>query len=398
MPLPVNDAYWRVVNTAITGTSGTYNTYVGQWNMHVVRADYAWGYSTLGFSSLGAGMNIAIIDTGADLSHPDLVGKRVVRTQCFVTGAVNSSGTDVSDLDGHGTNVTGIAAASTNNSIAFASTGYDANLMIYKVFPNPPAAGCSPGSTDPACGADPTDVASAINDAVANGARVINLSLGSPTPDATEENAVAAAIAAGVVVVAASGNGDSSGNGVGSLDFPAADPGVIAVGASALNDTASQASPTEYVAHYSNYSSSNPSWGIVAPGGDPVPCETASSNPCNADYEHWIEQMTSSEAHPAANCNADRGGTAECRFLIAGTSQATPHVTGAVALLLGAGVSAASVKSLLCTYADPISGTALSPYATLPAAASGCGRLDIYRAMAHALGDTDPGPGGDLNS
>lgn len=367
------------------------NSWLGQWDMHFIQVAAAIGVST------GTGVPVAIVDTGADVTHPDLAGK-ITSTKCFVTGATNPTGTDVSDLDGHGTNVAGIAAADTNNGFGFASVGDAASLMVYKVFPNPPSAGCSSSSTNPACGASSTDIASAVNDAVASGAKVINLSLGGGNctngvdTDSTEQNAIVNALAHNVVVVAASGN-----SGATSVIAPACITNVIAVGATGLNDTGTSIStPTgqQYVASYSNYDASNASWGIVAPGGDPLKCESAATNPCATDYLHWIEHIYSSQV-PGWTCSTDVAGKpGDCRVLIAGTSQATPHVTGAVALLLSANpaLTPVTAKTILCSTTDPVPGTMLPANGTTkPAIAAGCGALDVYRAVFKAKNGTDPG-------
>ena len=68
--------------------------------------------------------------------------------------------------------------------------------------------------------------------------------------------------------------------------------------------------------------------------------------------------------------------------MIAGTSMATPHVAGAVALILsvnGSYQSPSAMKALLCSTADDLADTH-----------QGCGRLNVYRAMATALGDLSP--------
>lgn len=342
----------------------------GQWDMHVIGMANAW--------SLGQGSSserIAIIDTGADLTHPELGGGKVVYAKCFLTPSGSSQTTSqfVPDNDGHGTDVAGIAAGATNNNLGFAGVGFNSSLMIYKVFPLPPAAGCPPQSTDPLCGADDADITAAVNDAVSNGAKVINLSLGGPTGGSILDTAVENAVAAGVVVVAAAGNESAS-----TLDFPAADVGVIAVGASALNDTNSSIPPFEYVAAYSNYSAAAPTaWGIVAPGGDPA-CGSTPNACTDADDLHWIENIYSSTPIPAgAACSTDfqsGSGPLDCRILIAGTSQATPHVAGAAALLLAAGATGSNMKALLCANADDIG----APH-------QGCGRLNVYKAMAAQL-------------
>jgi len=273
------------------------------------------------------------------------------------------------DNNGHGSDVAGIAGAAGNNGVGFAGVAYAAPLMIFRVFPDPPAGvGCPPQSTDPNCEANVTDVAKTIDDAVRHGAAVINLSLGSAPPeDPSEAAAVANAIANNVVVVAASGN-----DGASTLDVPAADAGVIAVGASGLRDPA-RGPITEAVAGFSNYDSTNASWGLVAPGGN-------ATNTSDADDLHWIDNIWTSTAADGSStqaCVADPSGTTLCRVFLAGTSQATPHVAGAAALLLSAGAAPSNIKNLLCSSARPLNTMA-----------AGCGRLDVYKAMALALGDS----------
>jgi subtilisin family serine protease len=182
------------------------------------------------------------------------------------------------------------------------------------------------------------------------------------------------------VVVAASGNESKS-----TVDSPGCDTGVIAVGASSYNDGMPNGSgftgaSTEYVGSYSNDGSVNvlrsaTSWGIVAPGGDP----TSSDN----DNLHWIENIWTStpfDSTFAGACNIDAfSETNDCRVLIAGTSMATPHVAGAAALILSVNAtyqSATAMKQLLCQSADNIGDTR-----------QGCGRVNVYRAMAIATGD-----------
>jgi len=320
---------------------------------------------------LGGNVKIAIVDTGADLTHPELASRAVfaesIRDGIRTTTTISA----MHDNDGHGTNVAGIAAATGNNTFGFAGVAYAAPLLIFKVFPDPPAGGCGHGSTDPLCSAHGPDVGMAINDAVAQGARVISLSLGASGPDAVEEAAVAQAIAAGVVVVAASGNETAA-----TLDYPARDPNVIAVGASSIDDSVAGAIG-ESVASYSNYDAGNSLlWGLVAPGGDPA-------GSTDADDLHWIENIyTSTPADGQNYCGLDKAGqNGDCRVLIAGTSQATPHVSGAVALLLSVNglLTPANVKTTLCATARTINN-----------AKQGCGRLDVYRALARAVNDLNP--------
>jgi subtilisin family serine protease len=361
----LNDPYYNGFTPSNTPPLYESAASPGEWDMHVICAANAWGYgnaNTTGATftgALGGNVKLAIIDTGADLTHPDLAG-RTVFAESVINGVRTVGVSSMHDNDGHGTNVAGIAAATGNNSFGFAGVAYAAPLLILKVFPDPP---CGSGG----CSANGADVGMAISDAVAQGARVINLSLGASGPDTAEEAAVAQAIANGVVVVAASGNESTS-----TLDYPAADPGVIAVGASSLKD-ASPASIIESIASYSNYDATNQTWGVVAPGGDP-------SGNQDPDDLHWIENIYSSTA--GGSCGIDfAGSSGNCRTLIAGTSQATPHVSGAAALMLSVNglLTPAVVKSTLCTTARNISNMK-----------QGCGRLDVYRAVARALNDPNP--------
>lgn len=363
----LNDPYYDGFVPANTPPLYTSAATPGQWDMHVICAANAWGYgnaNTTGSTfagALGGNVKIAIVDTGADLTHPELAG-RVVYAESVLNGVVTPGIAGMHDNDGHGTDVAGIAAATGNNKLGFAGVAYAAPLMIFKVFPDPP---CGTGG----CSANGADVGRAITDAVAQGARVINLSLGASGADTAEESAVAQAIANGVVVVAASGNESAA-----TLDFPGADPGVIAVGASSLVDS-NPANVTESVAGYSNYDSTNPSWGVVAPGGDP-------SGSTDTDDLHWVENIYSSTVNNGSFCSVDRAGSSgDCRILIAGTSQATPHVTGAVALMLSVNglLTPALVRTMICSTARNISNTK-----------EGCGRLDAYRAVARAVNDPNP--------
>ena len=391
----------------------------GQWDMHAIMLENAMAYSQpnngssvpVNSGALGSSsVKIAIIDTGEDPNHPELASK-IAYQKCFITnaaGTAQSTSNFETDPLGHGTDVSGIAAAATNNGFGFTGAGGNVSIYAYRVFPTPDDNCANDNNTDVQCSSSTIDIADAINDAVAQHVNVISMSLGgdqcsSPGVDSdkTEGDAVANAIKAGIIVVAASGN--SGGLGVGT---PACDSGVIAVGATSLadgtlngsgNSLGSPTAPVEYVTSYSQYGSMNSlrnpsSWGIVAPGGDPSGAAT------DNDDLHWIEniwtttpyQLTPTDKNFTGACTSDyaSNGPNDCRTLIAGTSMATPHVAGAAALILSATGGLASpyqspsaMMTLLCSTADNLSSSTSS---------QGCGRLNVYNAMAKALSDPHP--------
>ena len=389
----------------------------GQWNLHAIRLEQAFGYSVAGnataysANALGsASVKIAIIDSGADTTQPDL-GPKITYQRCFLTSpgenGTQSTSTYVTDPDGHGTDVSALAGAASNNGFGFTGAGGKVTLSEYRVDPTPDDT-CAPGSDtqDDQCFANELDIVAAINDAVRSGANVINLSLGAKGTGNTsgctngvdqatlEGNAINDALAANVVVVAASGNDTSL------QDAPGCDKGVIAAGATALadglpngagNSNGSPAAPIEYVASYSSYGSpgaafrNSGAWGIVAPGGDPDTGKSIS----DYDFLHWVYDLYTStpfDAADAGSCDVDYPYNVttprSCTVLIAGTSMASPTVAGAAALILSVNRSyqnGARMKSLLCSTTDDIDD-----------AREGCGRLNVYRAMAVALHDPTP--------
>jgi len=199
--------------------------YSNQWALPKIQADYAWNI-TKGNSSV----KIAILDTGIDMGHPDLASKIVSATD--FTGSPNS----YNDVYGHGTHCAGIAAAITNNSIGTAGTCPGCSLMNVKVI------------SDIGFG-QYSSIANGIIWAADNGANVISMSLGGPSPSSAIEDAINYAWNKGVVVVASAGN---SGNDA--PMYPAYYTNSIAVAATDSNDA---------LAYFSNYGK----WvDIAAPG------------------------------------------------------------------------------------------------------------------------------------
>jgi len=193
------------------------------------RALWEWQYRAIHEDAVpaavlraAASVEIAVVDTGADLSAPDLAAKRPLAYNTR-TGTA-----DVRDPNGHGTFVASLAAGSVTNGDGIAGAGGDAQLLVVK-------ATSSGGSfTD-------VDEAAGILYAVDHGAKIVNLSIGGPTTSLTEQRALDYAIEHGVLVVAAVGNEYDAGNPV---EYPAAllqPPGSNGSGGAGLAVTASTA-------------------------------------------------------------------------------------------------------------------------------------------------------------
>jgi thermitase len=177
-----------------------------QWGLTKVEAAQAWEM-TNGSNSI----NIAIVDTGVDMDHPDLVDKLVSNINLTNFG-------NPDDVYGHGTHVAGIAAATTNNGAGVAGLGYEATIMNVKVL------------DDNGMGAY-SWIVSGIIWATDHGAEVINMSLGGSYASSALEDAVNYAWNKGVVLVAAAGN-----NGDTVPMYPAYYTNCIAVAATDAND------------------------------------------------------------------------------------------------------------------------------------------------------------------
>lgn len=246
-----------------------------QWNLPQINAPAAWDLTT------GSGdVVVAVVDTGVDLSHPDL-GSKIVAGYDFV----NDDSTPQDD-EGHGTHVAGIAAAVTNNGVGVAGVSWGSSIMPVKVLDNEGSGYLS-------------DVADGIRWAADHGAKIINMSLGGPGASSTLQNAVDYAYGRGLLIVAAAGNEYQHGNPV---SYPAAYPHVMAVAATNDQDNHASYSNTGYYVD------------IAAPGGDP-----SGSGDTNA--RHWIRSTYW------------RGASSSGYARLAGTSMATPHLAGLAALV-----------------------------------------------------------------
>jgi subtilisin len=226
-------------------------------------------------STEGAGVTVAVLDTGAYEDHLDLDVQ--VCKDATKRGIVNGC----KDGNGHGTHVAGtIAANGGSDGLGIYGVAPEASLMVIKVCRNS-------GS----CWSD--DIAAGMRYAADNGANIISMSLGSDVESSLIRDAIDYAAGKDVLVVAAAGNDGPS---EGSIDYPGANAKVVAVGA--IDGNEAVASWSSRGINDGDYMIENKEVEFGAPG---VSVESASINGCYTTKS--------------------------------GTSMATPHVSGLAAKL-----------------------------------------------------------------
>ncbi len=176
------------------------------WGIERIGSDKAWPTST------GAGIKVAVLDSGVNRNHPDLAGN--------INGGFNAINKNKSFEDGfgHGTHISGTIAA-LNNTYGVVGVGHNISIYAVKVL-------------DDSGTGKVSDVIKGLDWAVKNGMQVCNLSLSTTQDTPPFRKAIAKANAAGIVLVAATGNSgtyDAPFNGP--TTYPAAYPEVIAVSA-----------------------------------------------------------------------------------------------------------------------------------------------------------------------
>jgi thermitase len=286
-----------------------------QWGLSMIESDAA--HSTTD----GGGALVAVVDSGVDSAHGDLQG-RLTLGRDFVDGDGAPQ-----DGDGHGTHVTGIVAANAGNGVGVSSVAPGATVLAVRVLGNDGS-----GTVD--------HVAGGIDYAVAQGAQVINLSLGEDLiigDDQAYADAIGRALDRGVVVVGAAGN-----NGLPVCEQPSGQGRLLCVGA------------VDRCRNRTYYSSFGSGLGIVAPGGAGLTC-------------------------PDEILSTWNGGGYKA---ISGTSQAAPHVAGVAGLLASRGVRGQeAVNRILATASDAGPSGPDPQY--------GAGIVNARQAVAGL-----PGPGG----
>lgn len=381
--------------------SGAEGPAVGQWYLRApagqvtsaIDAVLAWD-STMGDSSV----IVAVLDTGVRFEHPDLAGKLLPGydvvddtnisndgngrdadasdpgdwlTQSEINAGVPGDpafwqGCEASDSSWHGTQVSGLVGAATNNGIGMAGTGWNVRVLPVRVlgkcfgYVSDIVVGMRWAAGLPVSGL-PTNP---------NPAKVLNLSLGSGgTCTQSEADAVVAINAVGAVVVAAAGN--TAGQAAGS---PANCAGAIGVAG------------LRHVGTKVGFSDVGPELSIAAPGGNCVNLSGACLYPI-------LTTINSGTQGPGTNTYSDAFNAS------VGTSFSSPLVAGTAALLYSvrAGITPAQVRSALQASARPFptaSGiaTCQAPSGTdqLECACTtttcGAGMLNAGAAVAAALG------------
>jgi serine protease len=314
-----------------------------QWNFLPgagIDAPDAWAHMFAAHRPGGRGVVIAVLDTGIAYRNwdgfrksPDFGGTHFVDPYDFVANDAFPL-----DREGHGTFVAGMIAEATNNRFGLTGLAYGAKIMPVRVL-------------DADGNGDSATIARGIRYAVKHGAQVINLSLvfdnsvtASEVPDII--SAVNFAHRHGVVVVAAAGN-DSARR----LDYPAAAPGVISVGATTSDRCLAE------------YSDIGAKLDLVAPGGgddaalpDDPNCHPLANLPA-------VHQMTFTDLNSLTpGANPDQFGYPGTY----GTSMSAPAVSATAALIIASGVigrhpSPDKVLARLEQTATPLGGTQPNP-------------------------------------
>ncbi|MBM4418958.1 MAG: hypothetical protein FJ033_11715 [Chloroflexi bacterium] len=187
--------------------------YSQQWHLPRVGAPALWDVQRGSSQTI-----IAVLDTGVDPSHPDLTSKLLPGLNALGPDNCGNTGATDDHASGHGTHVAGIAAAATDNGVGVAGIAWNARILPIKVLP------CDGVGDD-------SQIIRGIDLAIANGAHIINLSLGGPGSSVLLEAAMQRAVQAGILVVAAAGN-----QGTTIPYYPAASAFALAVGSTDTND------------------------------------------------------------------------------------------------------------------------------------------------------------------
>ncbi|MEV4551077.1 S8 family serine peptidase [Nonomuraea wenchangensis] len=279
----------------------------------------------------GAGVKVAVLDSGIDSAHPDLAGKVVARADFTETP-------DERDVSGHGTHVAStIAGTGASSGGRYRGAAPDAQLLDGKV--------CEPDFCTYSA------ILAGMQWAADQGARVVNMSLGGldePGLDPLEEAVQRLSESHGTLFVVAAGNDGADR----SVSSPASADAALAVGAVDRTD------------RLADFSSKGPRVG-----------------------DHGLKpEITAPGVEITAARSKDSAGSGPY-VAMSGTSMATPHVAGTAALLAGAHANwkATELKAALMGSARPQPQTGVF--------AQGAGRVDAERAATQTVTADPPGLG-----
>lgn len=298
-----------------------------QWYLQRINTSRAWSlaYAEDGFAAALTTVQVAIIDSGIDVNHPEFRGRLMTGYNYLAPGSPPL------DDYGHGTHVAGLIGAVANNALGVAGVAPKVRIDARKVL-NSQGSGTI------------SNVSKAIREAADAGAEIINLSLESSAPNPTMEAAVQYAYSKGVLLIAAAGNFYPS-----PVSWPAAYSEVVAVAATNYNDK------------HATYSNAGPQVELAAPGGE-------RGLSILSTWPGGVKCRDNTTVLPLSDyCTSE------------GTSMAAAIVSGAAALIKSVqpGYSAEQIRQLLRTSATPLNESATMV---------GSGRLDIHTALRTVLG------------
>lgn len=177
----------------VKSTLAVTDPYIGsEWHIAKIGATSAWD------TTQGAGVTIAILDSGVDTAHPDLLANLVAGYNFY------DNNTNVADVCGHGTAVAGVAAATSDNGVGVAGVAGRAKIMPVRI--------AYRNATDGACYGYYSTIASGITYAADHGARIANVSYGGlTTSSAIISSANYMKSKGGLVVISAGNTGTDQG-------------------------------------------------------------------------------------------------------------------------------------------------------------------------------------------
>ncbi|WP_328597968.1 S8 family peptidase [Croceibacterium soli] len=305
----------------------------------------------------GQGISIAIVDTGIDMDSPEFTG-RISPASRDVYSDTSSRGVD--STDDHGTNVALVAAAARNNT-GIVGIAWNATIMALRAdTPGSCVSDSGANDTDDDCTFSDGAISRAVDHAIANGARIINLSLGGGAPDTVLRRSVQRAANAGAVIVVSAGN-----DGQAELDSFAA--GIDAAGGTSVI-VAGSVDENGVISSFSNRAGNQPNR-FLAARGQAICC-----------------------VYKDGRIYVDSEGFS---YLFSGTSFSAPQIAGAAALLAQAfpRLTGAQIVDVLLRSAFDAGAPGTDPV-------YGRGILDIARAFqpigtTSLAGGTTPMAAGD---